>query len=158
MVRRLRKASSGRDVPTYAENLLCVRGDSGEAEEAESLLVAPGESPLRFAGSTCLSAGAKNYGEYDLEKKIGVRVPVPRLFRFFLLVLRDVRATGCIVPPTKQIITSDWNHGRLCFQDAIEGDTLFHITRHRSFTPRCSRINKVRCRSSSRKLIIGFRI
>lgn len=127
MVRRLRKASSGRDVPTYAENLLYILVDSGEAEEAESLLVAPGDSPLRFAGSTCLSAGAKKYEVYDLKKKIGVRVPVLRLFPYSMLVLSGCLCNGwhCVSRRNVgQIITLDWNHRRLYFQDAIEWDTF----------------------------------
>jgi len=123
MVRRLRKASSGRDVPTYAENLLCILVDSGEAEEAEALLVAPGDSPLRFAGSTCLSAGVKKYGEYDLKKKLGCasfassHTPCS--------CSPGVCATDGIVSRRNvgQIITLDWNH-RLYFQDAIEWDTF----------------------------------
>lgn len=116
MVRRLRKASSGRDVPTYAENLLCILVDSGEAEEAESLLAAPGDSPLRFAGSTCLSTGAKKYGECDLKKKLGCasfassRPPSS--------CTTGACATGGIVRPDEnvgQIIILDWNHGRLYF-------------------------------------------
>lgn len=65
MVRRFRKASSGRDVPTYAENLL--RVDSGEVEETESLLAAPGESRYASPVTPALVRAQKNM-ESNLKK------------------------------------------------------------------------------------------
>lgn len=152
MVRRFRKASSGRDVPTYAENLLCV--DSGEAEEAESLLAAPGESRYASPVAPALVQAQKNM-ESTTWKKIRVHVPVLRLFPSPCSYPEGACATGGIVPLSRrnvrQIITLDWNHRRLYFQDSIEGDTLFHA-RHRLFTLLCSPYKQaIHCRSSSRK-------
>lgn len=115
MVRRLRKASSGRAYPpTYTKDVLYILVDSGEAEEAGSLLAAAGNSPLRFAGSTCLSGGAKKFEVCTTWKNRGAyTVPLSRFHGrlcngWHCASRRNVR----------QIITRGWNHGRLYFQVA----------------------------------------
>lgn len=68
-------------LPTYTKDVLYILVDLGEAEEAGALLAAPGNSPLRFASSTCLSGGAKKFGAYDLKKTGAPRVPLSRFYR-----------------------------------------------------------------------------